>query len=116
MDWGRKAPNFQDVTEKTIGVIQRAGLTDAEAWADALGKGNFFAFVEDVAFLLSRTGGLINLHLGLAHKWEKQLLFEHADYRAEGLRLISSTVNRLSVVNPKAIMIWMNGGSHCVGF
>lgn len=225
IDWREEAPSFQDVTEKAIGVIKRAGFTDAEEWINALKKGNFFAFAAilisqlaniktlhldfsfvwldgfpgrmmkhvvfsqnkelptfsslqevdyggnvpnpvkywteiddgppdrfsdpynhaqfigwfglpslrhleiwlrdieelkekpeldfnhlhtlilarstisetDVPFLLHRTGALMNLHLGLAHKWEEQMFYEHSDCLAEGLGLVSSTVERLSV-------------------
>lgn len=51
----------------------------------------------DVPFLLRRTGGLTNLHLGLAHEWEEQMFYEHSDCLAERLVLVSSTVEKLSV-------------------
>lgn len=51
----------------------------------------------DVPFILRRTGGLTNLHLGLAHAWEEQMFYEHSDCLAEGLGFVSSTVERLSV-------------------
>lgn len=40
---------------------------------------------QDVPFLLTRTKSLINLHLGLAHRWRKQKIFQHSGLLAEAL-------------------------------
>lgn len=45
--------------------------------------------LKDIPFLLCCAGGLTNLHLGLTHKWEEQMFYEHSNCLAEGLKLVS---------------------------
>lgn len=52
---------------------------------------------EHVPFLLTRTKSLRNLHLGLAHRWQKQKIFQHSGLLAEALESVKDTVEKFSL-------------------
>lgn len=52
---------------------------------------------EHVPFLLTRTKSLRNLHLGLAHRWRKQKIFQHSGLLAEALESVKDTVEKFSL-------------------
>lgn len=52
---------------------------------------------EDVPFLPTPTKSLRNLHLGLAHRWRKQKIFQHSGLLAEALESVKDTVEKFSL-------------------
>ncbi|KAF7622440.1 F-box domain protein [Aspergillus flavus] len=52
---------------------------------------------DDVAFLLSRTPNLRNLHLGMAYAWGRELVLQDAPTLAKALKSVSKTLHHLSL-------------------